>query len=132
MRKTIVLIILLLFLAGCGGSEQQDAVPTRAESAAPGPRISIDTPTPGLPPTWTPSSATEGEHLPESSGTPISGENTGGVIIGPDSTTYVVERGDTLGEIAARFGVSISVLADANNITNWDVIEVGTVLVIPD
>jgi LysM repeat protein len=46
-------------------------------------------------------------------------------------TTYVVQRGDQLGRIAERFGVSMSALAAANNITNPNTIYVGQTLTIP-
>lgn len=45
--------------------------------------------------------------------------------------TYTVQPGDTLGIIAERFGVRTTRLAQANNITNINLIEVGQVLVIP-
>jgi LysM repeat protein len=45
--------------------------------------------------------------------------------------SYVVQRGDTLGNIAARMGVSVSALAQANGIRNANLIYVGQVLVIP-
>jgi lysozyme len=45
--------------------------------------------------------------------------------------TYTVQPGDTLDQIAAKFGVSPSSLAQANNIQNANLIEVGQVLVIP-
>lgn len=45
--------------------------------------------------------------------------------------TYTVQPGDTLGEIAGRFGVSVEELAAANAIANADHIAVGQVLVIP-
>lgn len=48
-----------------------------------------------------------------------------------DQTVYVVRSGDTLGSIAARFGVSVSAIARANNITNPNRIYVGQRLVIP-
>ncbi len=48
-----------------------------------------------------------------------------------DETVYVVQAGDTLAGIAARFGVSISAIARANNITNPNRIYVGQRLVIP-
>jgi LysM repeat protein len=44
---------------------------------------------------------------------------------------YVVQRGDTLANIAARLGVSMSTLADVNGILNANVIYVGQVLVVP-
>jgi LysM repeat protein len=44
---------------------------------------------------------------------------------------YVVNRGDTLNRIAIRFGVSLYALADANGITNINLIFAGQVLTIP-
>ena len=46
-------------------------------------------------------------------------------------TTYTVQSGDTLGIIAARFGVSIAAIMQANGLTNPDLIFVGQVLRIP-
>jgi LysM repeat protein len=46
-------------------------------------------------------------------------------------SAYVVQPGDTLGSIAARFGVSANALANANGITNPDRIYVGQNLTIP-
>lgn len=43
---------------------------------------------------------------------------------------YVVERGDTLGEIASRYRVSLNRLRSANGL-HGDVIQVGSTLVIP-
>ena len=45
--------------------------------------------------------------------------------------TYVVKKGDTLSEIALRFGVSVQALAAANGITDPRLIRPGQVLVIP-
>ena len=47
-----------------------------------------------------------------------------------DSSKHIVSRGDTLGEIANRYSVSVSKLRSANNI-NGDVIHVGRELIIP-
>ncbi len=44
---------------------------------------------------------------------------------------YVVQPGDTLAAIAARFDTSVAVLAQANRIANVDLIHVGQVLAIP-
>lgn len=44
--------------------------------------------------------------------------------------TYVIQRGDTLGSIARRFGLSLSALIAANNIKDPNKIFVGQVLVI--
>jgi murein DD-endopeptidase MepM/ murein hydrolase activator NlpD len=44
---------------------------------------------------------------------------------------YIVQRGDTLGIIAQRFGVKIDAILAANEIPNPDLVEVGVELVIP-
>jgi LysM repeat protein len=56
-----------------------------------------------------------------------------GVIptLGNGSKTYVVREGDTLFGIAARFRVSATALAQANNIANISLIYMGQILVIP-
>jgi murein DD-endopeptidase MepM/ murein hydrolase activator NlpD len=45
--------------------------------------------------------------------------------------TYVIQRGDTLHHIAQRYGVSVSSLITANNITDVRDLHVGEVLKIP-
>lgn len=45
--------------------------------------------------------------------------------------SYVVRRGDTLGAIAARFGVSEAALARANNLTDRNYIQAGQTLLAP-
>jgi LysM repeat protein len=47
------------------------------------------------------------------------------------ASAYIVRPGDTLGTIAARYGVSATALARANGITNPDRIYIGQSLVIP-
>lgn len=49
----------------------------------------------------------------------------------PQTQTYTVQPGDTLGIIAERFGVRTTRLAQTNNIADINLIEVGQVLVIP-
>ncbi len=46
-------------------------------------------------------------------------------------STYVIQRGDTLSTIAARHGVTVSALIQANNLTNPNLIYAGQTLVIP-
>ncbi|WP_214775459.1 LysM peptidoglycan-binding domain-containing protein [Exiguobacterium sp. s37] len=45
--------------------------------------------------------------------------------------TYTVKSGDTLYSIARTYGVTVSALAATNNITNYSLIYVGQVLIIP-
>ena len=49
----------------------------------------------------------------------------------PSGAYYVIQTGDTLWDIALRFGVSMDSLMAANNITNADAISLGTPLSIP-
>ena len=44
---------------------------------------------------------------------------------------YIVQPGDTLGVISARFGVSMTDIMDANSLTNPDALTAGIQLVIP-
>jgi LasA protease len=48
-----------------------------------------------------------------------------------EAETYIVQSGDTLARIAQRFGVSYQMVADANAITNPNLIDVGLELTIP-
>ncbi len=44
---------------------------------------------------------------------------------------YVVQRGDTLVDIAERYGVTVAEIIQANNLENPDVLNVGQELIIP-
>ncbi|TWT27871.1 LysM peptidoglycan-binding domain-containing protein [Planomicrobium sp. CPCC 101110] len=46
-------------------------------------------------------------------------------------TKYTVKAGDTLYSIAKKHGVTVAALAKANNISNYNLIRVGQVLIIP-
>jgi LysM repeat protein len=48
-----------------------------------------------------------------------------------EAVVHVVQPGESLGQIAAEYGVDPVALADANNITNGNLIRVGQRLVIP-
>ncbi len=56
---------------------------------------------------------------------------SGGATPPSGATTYTVQRGDTLSEIAARYGTTVSALVLANNIADRDRIYPGQVLIIP-
>jgi LysM repeat protein len=53
------------------------------------------------------------------------------LIVAASSVDYTVKPGDTLGQIAKEQGVSVAALAEANDITNFNLIHVGQVLIIP-
>ena len=56
------------------------------------------------------------------------------VIPGEDTQpdiTHVVERGETLGRIASTYGASISILVEANEIRNPNLIRIGQSILIP-
>lgn len=61
----------------------------------------------------------------------LPGGTTGGGTTTGSQQVYVVKRGDTLSQIAERFGVSTTDLARANGITNPRLIFAGQQLVIP-
>ncbi len=127
MNKRIFLyIILLVGLAACGSTTAEpDAVeplPTLAEIDD-SPRV-VETPDPGLPPTWTPQATVDGGH--------IYSQGEGGQAAASGTRfLYTVQRGDTLGKIATQYGVSVADLARINNIQNVNVIKVGQQLIIP-
>lgn len=57
---------------------------------------------------------------------------TGNQPTGPSGTrTHVVQPGDTLYGIAARYGVSVQALAQANGLTLYSIIYAGQTLIIP-
>ena len=49
----------------------------------------------------------------------------------PETTTYVVQTGDTLFAIAEAFGIPVDLLAQANGISDPSVISIGQTLIIP-
>lgn len=56
---------------------------------------------------------------------------TVGLVANAQEQSYIVQRGDTLFRIAQKFGVSITSIAQANSISNPNLIFYGTTLVIP-
>jgi len=91
------------------------ATPTATPSASPAAA------TPSASPAATITPGPEPSLTPEPSTTPTAST----------ARTYKVQSGDTLGGIAARFGVTVKAIAKANGITNPRLIRAGQVLVIP-
>ncbi|WP_434405212.1 LysM peptidoglycan-binding domain-containing protein [Streptomyces sp. NBC_01353] len=69
-------------------------------------------------------------------GKPSSGGSTpppapGGGTTAPSTTTYTVRSGDTLSEIAARYGTTVAKLASLNGLKNPNVLAIGQRLKVP-
>jgi len=68
----------------------------------------------------------------DASGSPLPvATPTPGPTASDGSTTYVVQPGDTLSDIAIQFGVTVQAIQTANGIENPDELFVGQVLIIP-
>jgi len=62
----------------------------------------------------------------------VLGASESAVVSGSGSGTYhIVQRGETLYRIARRYGTSMTALAAANGISNWNLIYAGQRLIIP-
>lgn len=123
-RVSMVIIASGLLATGCFGLGRQEVTPTPSAAPTPTPPVMLEivTPTPGpaMSPGVTPTAASEGNPAPEGSQT--SGETP---------NTYVVQPGDTLYGIAAKFNVDVQALIDANKISDPNSLQAGQVLVIP-
>jgi multidrug efflux pump subunit AcrB len=68
-------------------------------------------------------------------GTPTQGQQAGGASApaqpAPQSGQHTVESGDTVSQIAQRYGTTVQAIAQANHMSNPDVIHPGDQLVIP-
>lgn len=102
-------------------SQQGDTVnATPTPTLAPRKAVIILTPTPTLTPTAT----------PPATATPVLPTETPAPTPTPTPVVYTVQQGDTLAEIAARFGVSVDALRAANNLSS-DALQVDQQLIIP-
>ena len=136
---------LLLFGActrpGSGGGDATAttaATPSRAVSAT---RATRTTTAPGALGTSTatspPPTTSPGGVPTVPAAVPTATTGTTGPSVAPTATPavqgqrYVVEPGDTLGSIAAQFGVTVDEIITANRIENPDLIRVGQELIIP-
>lgn len=88
--------------------------------------------TPGAPGESRPEPGDTAPSPPEGE-TPRAAEpGTPGAISPEGGAHYVVKRGDTVYDIAGRYGLTVAVLAAANNLADPSVIFPGEVLLIPD
>ncbi|MFO7681507.1 MAG: LysM domain-containing protein [Chloroflexota bacterium] len=133
MRKIVILslVILSLLLAACSnipslpipvddnGNVVVDG--TTSPTGNEPPRIEA-TPTPPLPPTFTPSAMAHQGHLYL---LPVSGAD------GSIQYVHIVRAGDTLAALCQMYGVSLKDVMFINSIADANLIEVGDALVIP-
>ncbi len=119
MRWLVPMVLGLLLVAACGGSDDAPvAVPEQTPAPAPTP---VDTDAP----------EDAGDDLVPTPEIEVSGvADVVSVTIAGDSV-YTVEPGDFLAAIAERLGVTVTELVEANNIANPEIIAVGDELVIP-
>jgi LysM repeat protein len=119
------------------------ATPTYTPTSTPTPsrtptRTITPTPTDTLPPTaGSTSTAMPVATQQTTVSIPTAVSSTGPTIVAavtsemPNTQSYTVKAGETLSEIAARFGLSVEELAEANGITNPALIGVGQSLIVP-
>jgi len=110
------LLVLGSVLGILNGAPAESASPTASPSPSPS-----ASPVPSSPPASAAASAPASAPVP--SPTPV-------VTPAPSQRTYVVQQGDTLNDIAQRFGTTAAAIKAANGLTS-DTINVGQVLIIP-
>jgi LysM repeat protein len=109
MRRRLAITLMTLGLvAACGGGATPTPAPTAVATPAPT-DIFVPSPEP----------TAEATQAPGPAETAAAG------------TTYKVKRGDTMWEIAQKFGVTLKALKAANPDVDPTAMRVGTVLVIP-
>lgn len=96
---------------------------THSERPSPSPSLTAS-PEPSVPPASTEASTSASASATATSTPPAE-------TSAPPQTTYVVQEGDTLNEIALRFGTTAQAIADASGIEVTDTINPGDVLIIP-
>ncbi len=121
---TVLLLVLLAAALGFGGAF---LVPALVDVPAPGEAVAT---TPAASPT--PAPTTSSSTIPSPS---RSAQATASARPSPtprsSSTIYIVQHGDILSAIAARFGVTVQAIVDANGLKDPNHIEPGQRLIIP-
>lgn len=99
---------LCLLVPGCGTLDQPETVPTAGSTVIMPPKQIVDVPPP-----------------PVTSITPPT------VTTWPETTSYVVQKGDSMSVIAKRFGLTVTEIASVNGIADYNKIFVGQKLALP-
>ncbi len=101
-----------------------DGATARARGQATATLVAASPPVPGVP-TFTP------RPTQDTSSSPTPDAPRPSALDRQQVEPYTVQRGNTLGDIGAQFGVTASQIADANGIHVTDTLRVGQVLLIP-
>jgi LysM repeat protein len=148
----VLMIVLAVALSGCNRERpaptSTSSTPTlKLGTATPAPpgaavtRVTLPgqtgqpsgaaTPVPLTPGSFAPPTAAAGatSRPPTAASQPPAAAPT--VVRPAGETTYVIQRGDTLAKIAARYGVTVKQITDLNGIKNPNMIVVGQKLRIP-
>jgi LysM repeat protein len=126
MAVAIIAVVLVAILVGWVGVGGLGALLGPGGSPSPSPSVSPSAspsesgePSPSTEPSASPSVAPTPTPTPGPTPTPA-----------PTPLTYIVQQGDTLNAIAARFGTTAQAIMEANGLES-DVIHPGQVLIIP-
>ncbi len=124
--RSTLLLVAIIFIVVCGTLLVQSGVPQSLALAF----IPTETPTPTRPPTRTPTATAV---PPTDTPRPPTATATATATLTPTPTPiiYVVLPGDTLSVIAAKFGVTVQAIMDANGITDTRLVRAGARLIIP-
>ena len=155
-RRSIRLFVLLalvlpgvaLVIAACGGDEEPVVTGAAAATDTQTPAAAAETaaPTTAAPVRAAPTAAataaaaaaaaaadqsTEEERPSAGGGATVQVQRPSAAAATTSDGTYTVQAGDTLGDIAFRFGTTAAVLQDINQLDNPDLLQVGDVLILP-
>ena len=132
-RKVSTLLLLTFLLAACASTESIPAVFPTYDPFLPIPQtqsgtiesVESITPSPTITPTREPTPTRAPANVPSFFGTTSQIQTTptpdpAKILPTPrqDVDEYVVQFGDTLGDIALRYGISVQALMQANNMTD--------------
>jgi lipoprotein-anchoring transpeptidase ErfK/SrfK len=118
--KKVILSIAIILLVACASAPNTYTAPTETTLVLP----TVSQPAPGVTSTLNIATVTPTQ-IPTATPTPPP------TVIPTPNGTYTVQAGETLGKIAAKFGMPYGYLAEENNIPNPNLIYVGQVLTIP-
>lgn len=118
----IVTAVLLFFLAACSNNNTNGTNGSNQQAQV--------TPAPGEPTPLPTATATPLPTLPPANEIPTR-VNEGHVFAVDGRVEHVVQPGDTLSSISAKYNVPVKRIADANRIYNYDLIDVGDIIYVP-